>query len=116
MDFEKTLVSMSQSDEGIEKQFSSLHPDLEIWARERKDGLGIPTIKVIKYIVACYDKESPVVDSYKKRWMVKKRESAVFAGLPVLESGHFTEEADQILFCQNKEINTQILRYLYLLH
>lgn len=117
MDFDKTLVNLSQEDEGIVNQFTSLHSDLKNWAKTRTDELTtLDTVKIIKYVVSCYDKESPIVNAYKKRWIVKKRESALLAQLPQNTNGHFSDESDRIIFCQNVVINNLILRYLYLLH
>ena len=115
MDFEKTLIDVSS--ESAVKEFAALHSDLAEWVQTREDGLkSLSTEQVVKYIVCCYDKESPLVYSYKKRWAVKKRESAIYAQFPKNETGHFTEDADSIIFCQNDKINRLILRYLYLLH
>lgn len=117
MDFEKTLVNLSQDDEAVVHQFTTLHPDLALFVKERKDELtSLKTEQIIKYIVCCYDKESPMVDAYKKRWAIKKRESALFSKFTTNESGHFSEDADKVLFCQNPVINRVVLRYLYLLH
>lgn len=117
MDFDKALVNLSQGDEEIVKQFTSLHPDFDNWVNTRTDELStLQSAQIIKYVVSCYDKESPVVDAYKKRWAVKKRESAMIAGFPQNGDGHFSEETDKIIFCQNNIINRLILRYTYLLH
>ena len=117
MDFDKTLVDVSKGDESVINQFVALHPDFVAFVNERKDNLkSLQTVQIIKYIVCCYDKESPLVDAYKKRWSVKKRESAIFAQLPQKENTHFSEDADNVIFCQNEVINRIILRYTYLLH
>jgi hypothetical protein len=115
MDFEKTLIDVSS--ESAVKQFAALHSDLESWVQSREDGLkSLKTNEIIKYIVCCYDKESPLVYSYKKRWVIKKRESAIYAQFPKEENGDFNVDAEKIIFCQNDVINRVILRYLYLLH
>ena len=50
-----------------EAYICGLHPDLDLFVKERGDKLKtLPTEQVIRYIVLCYDKESPVVDAYKK--------------------------------------------------
>jgi hypothetical protein len=115
--YNKALIDLSHQDAGVVEQFTTLHPDLEAWAKSRADGLtSLSTVSVIKYVVSCYDKESPLVNSYKRRWAVKKRESALVAGFAQNENGHFSEEADQVIFCHNNVTNKLILRYLYLQH
>lgn len=108
---------MSLPDGEVVKEFATLHPDLDIWVQKREDKLTtLPTFQIIRYIVACYDKESPLVDAYKKRWIIKKRESAIVADFPKNSDGHFSKEADEVIFCRNKVINKVVLRYLYLQH
>jgi len=115
MDFEKTLIDVSS--EGAAKKFAALHPDFLAWAMNREDGLtSLTNDQVVKYIVCCYDKESPLVYAYKKRWVIKKRESAIFAQFPKEGNENFTADVEQIIFCTNDVINRVILRYLYLLH
>lgn len=116
MDYSKTLIDLSMKDEAVVKNFAALHPIFKDWVDKRSDEIKLETPKIIRYVVACYDKESPVVSAYKKRWMVKKRESAIVAGFPQTEGGKFTKDADSVIFCQNNVINRVILRYLYLLH
>lgn len=117
MDYTKTLIDLSKQDEDVVKQFSALHPDLDLFVKERKDELkSLSTEQIIRYIVLCYDKESPVVDAYKKRWAVKKRESAIGAGLRLNTNGKFSKEVDDLIFCHDEVIDRVILRYLYLLH
>jgi len=117
MDFDRALINLSQPDEEIVRQFTVLHPDLDLFVKKREDGLSsLKTVQIIKYIVACYDKESPLIDAYKKRWVIKKRESAIVAGFDKNSDGHFSEEADRVIFCKNKIINKVVLRYLYLQH
>lgn len=108
---------MSQPDGEVVNQFAALHPDLDLFVKNREDKLtSLQTVQIIRYIVACYDKESPLVDAYRKRWLIKKRESAIVADFPKNDDGHFSEGADKVIFCKNKIINKVILRYLYLQH
>ena len=114
---DKTLININQDEDRIILDFSALHPDLKDFVENRNDKLEtINTVKIIKYIVYCYDKESPLVRAYKGKWMVKKRESALAAGFERDINGLFTEEADIVIFCKDDSINRVILRYLYLLH
>lgn len=116
MNFGKTLVDIRLKDEDVVKQFANLHPDFQTFIDTREDELPFSDIQIIKYIVSCYDKESPAVNAYKKRWSIKKKESALMAGLPVDNNGRFDDEVDKLIFCQNDIINHVILRYLYLIH
>lgn len=116
MNFGKTLLDLRLSDEDVVTQFAALHPDFLNFVDSRMDGLSFNTAQIIKYIVACYDKESPIVNAYKKRWSVKKKECATMAGFPHDTNGRFTDEVDDLIFCQNDVINHVILRYLYLIH
>jgi hypothetical protein len=116
MDFSKALIDIRKKDEDVVKEFTALHPDFQKWNDAREDKLPFAPVQIIKYIVACYDKESPIVNAYKKRWSVKKKESALLAGLPQDVNGRFDDNVDSLIFCQNEIINRVILRYLYLLH
>jgi hypothetical protein len=116
MDFGKTLIDIRKQDADVVNDFTALHPDFKIFMEKREDKLSLSAIQIVKYIVACYDKESPLVNAYKKRWSVKKKECAVLAGLPQDKNGRFDEDADNLIFCQNEVINRVILRYLYLIH
>ena len=116
MDFSKTLIDVRRSDAEIVENFTSLHPDFLEFIEEREDDTPLTAPQIIKYIVSCYDKESPLVNAYKKRWSIKKKECAIFARLPKDDEGKFDESADQLIFCQNEVINRVILRYLYLIH
>jgi hypothetical protein len=116
MDYSKTLVDISMTDEEVVRDFTTLHPLFAEWVGTRLDKINLTTVQIIRYVVACYDKESPVVDAYKKRWMVKKRESAIVAGFPQDSDGKFIGGSDEVLFCQDNVFNKIVLRYLYLLH
>jgi len=113
MDFSKCLVDISKDEDQVMGAFASLHDDLKTFVLERDDGLDIPTPNIIKYIVACYDKESPVVDEYKKRWTMRKKRAASFAGFFDLDK---LKEIDEILYSRNDQINKTIIRYLSLLY
>ena len=117
MDYSKTLININQDDEIVISEFMNLHPDFALFIEKRDDGLmSVDSVKVVRYIVNCYDKESPLVHSYRKRWLIKKRESALAAGLPKKEDDRFNEESDRIIFCQSDVVNRIILKYLHLMH
>ena len=116
MNWSKCLIDISAQDAVLNSKFSELHPDISAWVDTRSDGTQLDTSQIIRYLVACYDKESPLVNSYKKRWAIKKRESAIAAGFKPDDSGSFTDEVHDLILCKNDEINKVILRYLYLQH
>lgn len=114
MDYNKCLINIEAIDARIISDFSKLHETFGEWIKNRDDGLRIPSVNIIKYIVACYDKESPIVQQYKQRWTVKKREAAKISGILEMreEAG---SEIDDILYCRNEEINKVTVRYLAVL-
>lgn len=114
MDFSKCLVDLSKSESDIITDFVTLHKDLAEFVRSRADKLNVPTPNLIRYIVSCYDKESPIVDEFKKRWTMRKKMAASYAGLFNLgkESNY---DVDSILYARNEFVNKIILRYLSLL-
>jgi hypothetical protein len=114
MDFRKCLVDLSNSDKRIIEAFSALHKDLDNFVVNREDKLTVPTINIIKYIVSCYDKESPVVEEFRKRWTIRKKMAATYAGFFELEKVH-TYDVDTILYARNNKINKIILCYLSML-
>jgi|GEM_PF-4791189 len=117
MDFNRALIDLSQEDEWVVKNFAALHPDLAAFIKDRKDNLDtLSDAAIVKYIVACYDKESPLMEAFKKRWWVKKKEAAEIAGFKKDNAGYYSEDADRVMFCQNDVINRVVLRYLYLIH
>jgi len=68
--------------------------------------------KIIKYIVACYDKNSPLqqLDDIMKR----KIEAAKDAGYTPDKSQHFPDEVEDMMLCRNKKVNKAIVRYCHL--
>jgi len=113
-EYSKCLVDIEQPDADIVKRFGRLHEDLMSWVNTRDDGLAIPTQNVIKYIVACYDAESPVVKEHSRRWTLKKREAAKVSG--ILHLGRTgSRDIESILYCKNAVINRVTVRYLAML-
>jgi hypothetical protein len=114
MDFRKCLVDLSNTDTHIAEAFSALHEDLGSFVKKREDSLTVPTINIIKYVVACYDKESPVVEEFRKRWTIRKKTAATYAGFFDLAKIH-AYDVDTILYARNDKVNKIILRYLSML-
>ena len=106
------LVDIERSPELVIASFRELHEDFLNFCTLRPDKLEVSTINIVKFIVLCYDKESPVVDSGKKRWGDKKREAAEQSDLFI--NKEFIPDAEAILYGKNLEVNRIIVRYLSL--
>ena len=114
MGYEKCLVNIELDSEKVLSKFGSLHESFMEWIGKREDGLSIPTINIINYIVACYDKDSPVVNEFRKRWAQKKREAARISGLLTLK-GSSLSDVETVLYGKNPIIDKITVRYLALL-
>ena len=108
------MINIDVEDDKIIKDFATLHSSFKEWLKNRDDGLQIPSVNIIKYIVSCYDPESEIVRENKTRWTVKKREAAKFSNILFMRTT-VGEEVDEILYCRNKVINKITVRYLALL-
>ncbi len=115
MNYNKCLVNVDLSDAEILEAFGSLHSELKEWIDNRGDDLMIPTVSIIKYIVSCYDAESPVVKEHQRRWTVKKREAAKISGILFLTGKEAQAGINEILYCKNTVINRVTVRYLAML-
>ena len=115
MSYKKCLVDIEGAEADVIAQFSRLHDGLRSWVEKRGDSTTIPTINIIKYIVACYDPESPIVKEHQKRWVLKKREAAKISGMLHLKGKLYETDIEQILYCRNNEINKVTVRYIAML-
>lgn len=68
--------------------------------------------KVIKYIVLCYDKGSPILTRYMQDSVNRKVLSAQYAGFDTDKEGLFEDYVDAIMKCQDKEVNTMIIDFI----
>jgi len=102
-------------DDEIAQSCSSLNSDLADVVKNRPDGLAIPAIVIIKFVVLCYDKESPLIEQYRKRWTLRKKFAAEYSGL-IGMSKSYKEDVDAILYASNTTIAKLIIRYLSLLN
>ncbi|NBP05187.1 MAG: hypothetical protein EBV15_03045 [Bacteroidetes bacterium] len=68
--------------------------------------------KVIKYIVLCYDKGSPIMTRYMQDSKNRKVLSAQYAGFNTNKEGLFDDEVDLMMKCMNKETNTMIIDFI----
>jgi hypothetical protein len=68
--------------------------------------------RVIKYIVLCYDKGSPILNKFMQDDVKRKVLSAEYAGFKADKEGLFSTEIDEIMKCMNHETNTMIIDFL----
>jgi hypothetical protein len=68
--------------------------------------------KVIKYIVLCYDKGSPILNRFMQDDVKRKTSSAEYAGWNPNKDGLFDNDVDQIMKCLNPEVNLMIIDFL----
>jgi hypothetical protein len=115
MSYQKCLVDIEKDENRVVNDFSKLHDDFAHWVNTREDGLSIPTLNIIKYIVLCYDAESPVVKEHSRRWTLKKREAAKISGILLLKGLTQDTDIEHILYCKNSVINKITVKYLYML-
>jgi len=67
---------------------------------------------VIRYIVLCYDKGSPILNRYRQDDTKRKVLSAQYAGWDTNQDGLFSDEVDIIMKCMNKEVNGMIIDFI----
>lgn len=68
--------------------------------------------RVIRYIVLCYDKGSPILAKFMQDDVKRKVLSAEYAGFKAEKDGTFPTEVDEILKCMNQETNLMIIDFL----
>ena len=115
MDYSKCLIDLSVDEKQVLDDFSGLHDDLAALVRSREDGTSIPILLIVKFIVLCYDKESPLREAHKKRWTIRKKTAATDSGLMDFRKKS-RSEVDAILYGRNAAVNKAIVRYLSLLY
>lgn len=69
--------------------------------------------ELARYIVICYDFNSPMRFRYGDLWD-RKRESAVLAGVPVHSSGSFMRPAEDAIIGKNDAVTLAVTKYLML--
>ena len=67
---------------------------------------------VIRYIIYCYDRESPIMKKYRQDDAKRKTISAIQAGFKTDANGLFSEEVDAMMKCKNRHINLMIIDYV----
>jgi hypothetical protein len=69
---------------------------------------------VIRYIVLCYDKGSPILTKYMQDDVKRKTLSAQYAGFPTNDEGLFDQDVDEMMKCINPAVNEMIIDFLRL--
>jgi hypothetical protein len=115
MDYKRCLINIDLSEKDVEDAFVSLHPNLDELIGEIRASIKVPIISIIKFIVSCYDRESPLVMTFRSQWMKKKREAAILAAFP-RDGERYTDDAEAIILGKRHLTNKLIVRYLSLLH
>lgn len=68
--------------------------------------------RVIRYIVLCYDKGSPILNRYMQDDVKRKVLAAQYAGWQCNDEGLFEDEVDKIMKCLNAEVNAMIIGFI----
>ena len=72
--------------------------------------------KVIRYIVYCYDRSSPILKRFSQDEGKRKSIAALYAGWEANEEGFMSPEVENIFRCKVKHINTMIIDYIQQYH
>jgi len=113
----RCLLQTGLSDEELIKEFVDLHPDFTAFFVSYSPADGMTLSMLIRYLVHCYDKNSSIAVEHKASWVIKKKESALRAGFPMVSINgamKFTESAENIIFNKDPEFSDIIVRYLSL--
>ena len=70
--------------------------------------------KIVRYIVLCYDKGSPILKRYMQDDVKRKVLSAQYAGFEGDDEGYLNEEINAVMRCFNTETNQMIIDFLRL--
>jgi hypothetical protein len=68
--------------------------------------------KVIRYIVLCYDKGSPILKKFIQDDVKRKTAAADYAGFIADDEGLFDNQVDMMMKCQNHEVNSMIIDFV----
>lgn len=74
---------------------------------------GLPFNNIFKYIVLCYDRNSPLRDG--RTIMSRKVEAAIRAGFIAIDN-KFEEDVENLVRCEYQPINSMIIRYCRMQH
>ena len=68
--------------------------------------------RIIRYIVLCYDKGSPILNRFMRDDIKRKTLAAQYAGWTSDSEGLFDQEVDGIMKCMNHDTNAMIIDFL----
>jgi len=71
---------------------------------------------LIRYIVLCYDRTSPILKKYQQDDVKRKTISAEYAGWQADSEGIFDDYVDEILKCRNETVNSMIIDFIRTFH
>tara|TARA_R110000868_G_scaffold360225_1_gene622260 strand:- start:2941 stop:3600 length:660 start_codon:yes stop_codon:yes gene_type:complete len=69
---------------------------------------------LIRYIVLCYDRESPILKRFMQEEQLRKTTAATYAGWKPDKDGLFNEDVDDMMKGLNKEANNMIIDFVRL--
>lgn len=113
----RCLLNTGLPDEDLIIDFRNLHEDFDLFVQNSVMPNGVTMAMLIRYMVNCYDRNSAIVLQYKSEWILKKKNSAIKAGFPMVKVGNvdkFTAECEDIIFNKMPSLNSVIIRYLEL--
>lgn len=70
--------------------------------------------KVIRYIVYCYDRESPILKKFMTDEKKRKQTAALYAKFSHDDNGLFDSDTDDMMKCRLQEVNLMIIDFVRL--
>lgn len=110
-DFENLMYQVYTLDHGT--NLMSRFPQMKkmpSWVSFSSDGLN--KNNVIRYVIYCYDRDSPVLRKFRQDDSKRKTIAALNAGFKTDKDGLFSEEVDAMLKCRNRSVNLMIIDYV----
>lgn len=104
-------VSKYKEDVNLLSKFPSLN-SLESFRKFKHPELELNN--VIRYIVYCYDRESPILKKFMTEDEKRKQTSAIYAKFTTDSEGLFGDVVDDMMKCRIPEVNTMIIDFIRL--
>lgn len=76
------------------------------------EDLDINRNQAIRYVIYCYDRESPILKRYRQEDQKRKTLAAHYAGFKTDKEGLFEDKVDLMMKGQNKQVNLMIIDYV----
>ena len=111
----RCLLNTGLPDEDLILDFMALHDNFRVFVQNHTLPEGITFPMLIRYIVNCYDKNSAIVLQHKSEWIIKKKNSAIKAGFPlVMVDGKekFPQQFEGVIFNKMPGFNDIVMCYL----